>query len=184
MNDFLRNLRSAHKKDNSNSKRNLTGHYYPKEERRQTSDRRSNYPESLDNLLIALLDFLPEVANNVNKTTLNSDKLLANNNSVVEAKLRQLNSITQFFNNLNTLFSEDFFAQPFVQKTDTKKRTTASYTVGDHYTKNDILNIIKAMRKKGSTFGLIAEYLTDKGIPTFSGRGEWHAQTIHRLCKV
>jgi len=24
--------------------------------------------------------------------------------------------------------------------------------------------------------------LIELGQPTFSGRGEWHAQTIHRLC--
>jgi hypothetical protein len=42
---------------------------------------------------------------------------------------------------------------------------------------------MQALRKKGATFAQIADYLTQKGMPTFSGKGHWHAQTIHRLCR-
>nr|NJM03756.1 cbb3-type cytochrome c oxidase subunit II [Desulfobacula sp.] len=59
----------------------------------------------------------------------------------------------------------------------------ANDTLGTHYTKDEILSLIRTMRKKKATFAAIADYLKEKGIPTFSGRGEWHAQTIHRLCK-
>ncbi len=38
-------------------------------------------------------------------------------------------------------------------------------------------------RKDGNTFGQIAQQLEDQELPTFSGRGEWHAQTVHRICK-
>ena len=31
------------------------------------------------------------------------------------------------------------------------------------------------------TLEQVADYLTKNNIPTFSGRGRWHAQTIHRL---
>ena len=46
-----------------------------------------------------------------------------------------------------------------------------------------ILKIIKDLRTKGATFDQIAQHLVDIKQPTFSGRGVWHAQTIHRLCK-
>ena len=101
------------------------------------------------------------------------------NAMLVEAKIRQHNAISHFFDNLNKLFSDDFFTRPSAKKT----KLTTSYASGTHYTKDDILSIIRTMRKKGSTFAIIADYLKEKGIPTFSGRGEWHAQTIHRLCK-
>jgi len=44
------------------------------------------------------------------------------------------------------------------------------------------MDIIESMRKEGATFDQVAKRLVDLGQPTFSGRGEWHAQTIHRLC--
>ncbi len=45
-----------------------------------------------------------------------------------------------------------------------------------------IMDIIQSMRAEGSTFDQVASRLVELGQPTFSGRGEWHAQTIHRLC--
>jgi hypothetical protein len=50
-------------------------------------------------------------------------------------------------------------------------------------TKTEVVDIIQEMRNSRCTFGEIAEELKKRGIPTFSGRGEWHAQTIHRLCR-
>ena len=45
-----------------------------------------------------------------------------------------------------------------------------------------VMDIINSMRAESATFGQIASRLIELGQPTFSGRGEWHAQTIHRLC--
>jgi len=45
-----------------------------------------------------------------------------------------------------------------------------------------IMDIIHSMRAEGATFDQVASHLVELGQPTFSGRGEWHAQTIHRLC--
>ena len=48
--------------------------------------------------------------------------------------------------------------------------------------REEIMDIIHTMREEGATFDRIAARLVSLGQPTFSGRGEWHAQTIHRLC--
>jgi len=48
--------------------------------------------------------------------------------------------------------------------------------------RDEIMDIIQNMRDNGATFDQVAKHLVDLGQPTFSGRGEWHAQTIHRLC--
>ena len=45
-----------------------------------------------------------------------------------------------------------------------------------------VMDIIHTMRAEGATFDMVASRLVELGQPTFSGRGEWHAQTIHRLC--
>ncbi|MCG8685466.1 MAG: hypothetical protein MI892_11360 [Desulfobacterales bacterium] len=48
--------------------------------------------------------------------------------------------------------------------------------------RDEIMDIINSMREEGATYDQVAKRLIDLGQPTFSGRGEWHAQTIHRLC--
>ncbi len=50
--------------------------------------------------------------------------------------------------------------------------------------RDEVMNIIDVMRKQGATYDQVAQHLVDLGQPTFSGRGEWHAQTIHRLCNA
>jgi hypothetical protein len=45
-----------------------------------------------------------------------------------------------------------------------------------------VMDIIHGMRAENATFDQVASRLIELGQPTFSGRGEWHAQTIHRLC--
>jgi len=48
--------------------------------------------------------------------------------------------------------------------------------------REEVMEIIQSMRSQGKTFDEVAQHLVALGQPTFSGRGEWHAQTIHRLC--
>jgi len=180
MSDFLRNLRSSHKKNPSDPKRNLDGHFYPQNNRRKQQDRRtSTSPGNRESIWDSLQDLLPQVVENSSSLTFQLERMVEQNDLFVEAKIRQYNTIATFFENLNKFFNDDFF----VKNSDMQAKATASYASGTHYTKDDILTIIRTMREKGSTFSIIADYLKDKGIPTFSGRGEWHAQTIHRLCK-
>jgi len=180
MNDFLRNLRSSNKKGSSDPKRNLDGHYYPQNDRRKSLDRRTTHSENLESLWVTLQDSIPQLVDSSAMISLHMEKMIEQNDLLNQAKIRQNNAVSIFFENLNKMLSEDFSVKP----TDDKQpKATASYASGTHYTKDDILTIIRTMRKKGSTFAIIADYLREKGIPTFSGRGEWHAQTIHRLCK-
>ncbi len=47
--------------------------------------------------------------------------------------------------------------------------------------REEAMEVIHRMRNQGATFNQIAEYFIENGQPTFSGKGKWHAQTIHRL---
>jgi hypothetical protein len=49
--------------------------------------------------------------------------------------------------------------------------------------REDVRKIALELRDKGMTYKQIAQYLDDEKIPTFSGKGGWHAPTIHKLCK-
>lgn len=46
-----------------------------------------------------------------------------------------------------------------------------------------VMEVIAEMREKNATYHEIAERLDAEGLKTFSGRGQWHAQTVHRLCQ-
>jgi len=71
-----------------------------------------------------------------------------------------------------------------------KRRKTASEKTAETAVSNgtgllpreEVMTIIHTMRDEGATYDQIAKHLVNLGQPTFSGRGEWHAQTIHRLC--
>lgn len=45
----------------------------------------------------------------------------------------------------------------------------------------ELTSQMKKMRRRGFTYKTIAKHLNDGDVPTFSGSGRWHAQTIHRL---
>jgi hypothetical protein len=49
--------------------------------------------------------------------------------------------------------------------------------------REDVRKIALSLRDEGKTYKEIAQYLMDNEIPTFSGKGGWHAPTIHKLCK-
>ena len=50
-------------------------------------------------------------------------------------------------------------------------------------THEEVRKIALSLREQGKTYKEIAQYLDDEKIPTFSGKGGWHAPTIHKLCK-
>ncbi len=69
-----------------------------------------------------------------------------------------------------------------VPRQETVKEPSAANDRVELMGRKEIMDIIYSMRDQGATFEQVAKYLTDLGQPTFSGRGEWHAQTVHRLC--
>lgn len=50
--------------------------------------------------------------------------------------------------------------------------------------KDQILGIIAEMRNSGATYDQIAFHLEQEKVPTLSGRGRWHPQTVHRACRM
>ncbi len=48
--------------------------------------------------------------------------------------------------------------------------------------RKSVLDMIGAMRKEQLSYEKIARALESQGVPTFSGKGAWHSQTISKLC--
>ena len=188
MNDFLRNLRSSHKKETPPPRKSMDSHYYPQPDRRTAMDRRTVPPQvpqppqhsgkTGDNINQSMGEILPMVLDNTTALMEQVEKMATINEMMMESRIRKNNAVADFFEGLSNMLQNtdpDMMPPP--------PKTTTSYASGTHYTKDDILSIIQNMRDQGTTFSIIADSLREKGIPTFSGRGEWHAQTIHRLCK-
>lgn len=45
----------------------------------------------------------------------------------------------------------------------------------------EFLKLMKHMRKNGAQYHEIADDFNGRGFPTVSGRGRWHAQSVHRM---
>ncbi|MFH0997363.1 MAG: hypothetical protein V1844_17980 [Pseudomonadota bacterium] len=48
--------------------------------------------------------------------------------------------------------------------------------------RESIIEMIGALRKEEMSYEKIARSLEKQGIPTFSGKGAWHSQTVSKLC--
>lgn len=184
MSDFLKNLRSSHKKEPTNLRKPFENHYYPpQQDRRMNRDRRNAghyHDNKMENLPQHTGNLIPEILENLTTISELMERLVISTESLNKVKVKQSEVMTDFFTTLQSMMN----TAPKEPETHTgSPRATTSYASGTHYTKDEILSMIRDMRDQGATFAIIADYLQEKGIPTFSGRGEWHAQTIHRLCK-
>lgn len=93
-------------------------------------------------------------------------------------------SAAEFFDTLSyLLFGTTQAPQKSSEPITTFSGNTGYRLNSSRYSKEEVIAVMRSMRKEGATLLQIADYLKDKGIPTFSGRGEWHAQTVHRLCR-
>lgn len=54
----------------------------------------------------------------------------------------------------------------------------------DNDTKQKIIQMILERREAGMSYNQIALKLTEEGIPTFSGKGKWHSQTVQKIGKA
>jgi len=72
-------------------------------------------------------------------------------------------------------------AKPKVVKAKTAQKTASKKASGA--VRSNAMKVIKAQRKKGLSFEKIARYLESRKIPTFSGKGKWRGQTVHKLYK-
>ncbi|MGM0643903.1 MAG: hypothetical protein ACQETC_09025 [Thermodesulfobacteriota bacterium] len=185
MSDFLKNLRGSQGKQPKTRKELGGQRYYPQVERRQMKDRRKDNllssPE-INELAENLNELLPVLNENMASIAVSMERIAETNEYLAESKVEQNNVINDLLRNLNDLAARVETPAASGAPGPVKYAAT-SYENGTRYTKDEILSIIQEMRKEGETFSSIAAYLKKKGIPTFSGRGDWHAQTIHRLCR-
>lgn len=204
MNDFLQSIRNgSFSKDNGNNSKPR----YNSQRPRRAYEPNGNYPRNngneqkfrprmsgnglpADETLVTIKDTLASIL-----TSQEASLAFAERRAIAEE--RKAEAFEFIANHIARLTGEDFIGRehataPITQTDDTPCDTVDAAPQAEMETevsasdmnKDDILAIIADMRRDGSTYHEIASHLVDLNLPTFSGRGKWHAQTIHRLCQT
>ena len=178
MSDFLKSLRTS-KQKNSTTRKSMGSYHSSNAERRHLKNRRNanfnNLPQNEE-----LTKILHE---NISTIAVNIEKAVDIQELLGESEIEKNNATTTLIKNISDFLTGNNLPHGIQGQPRGEPVVTTSYASGTRYTKDEVLDIIKTMRKDRATFATIAAYLKEKRIPTFSGRGDWHAQTIHRLCK-
>ena len=147
--------------------------HYKGDERRSGNIRRSHREEGSSKTPDELTPYIKEY---ITESLKNQKRLIKINQQKADVETRKTDAIESFFS-----FIKDFIGSD-LSKRITKGRGRYKTKLPDTKHKK-VFKIIAKMREKNETYEDIADYLEKEGIPTFSGRGHWHAQTVHRLCR-
>jgi hypothetical protein len=187
MNDFLHSLRNTMDKRNDKNRRNYNGNQFnPADRRRPKDPRYGNNRQPMDNhpLNQLLTELLPEIKKSLGSLAENQERLIATGVQRAAAEARKadaLEKIAELLAKLTDLPQSD----PRLSATLAPLLSPAllPHACQPGYDREPVLATIRALREKGLSFSAIAAHLTENGIPTFSGKGRWCGQTVHKLIK-
>ncbi|MDY6824534.1 MAG: hypothetical protein SWH68_12165 [Thermodesulfobacteriota bacterium] len=157
MNDFLKNLRSNQGYQQQKQ--------YPQKHKNNRNDnktRNSNQKEGPDSMKILLDELTPAIKQFLDKVAENQERMVVANEKKVALLEKIEENMPEYIR-----YATGFKKQSRRRNIDERKQK--------------ILDMIKKLRDENMTYEEVAEYLDKNNVPTFSGRGRWHAQTIHRL---
>lgn len=175
MDDFLYNLRKEAEK--RNRRHSNMQQQYKRADRGASKDRR-NYNRKSDNNQLA--EILSEIKTLLATITINQNRKA----DIEERKADVLKNISDQFNAL--LSTVDRFPETIKSTPKSKDECSEDTHVKEYFnykSRDEVTNIVLKMRGEGKTYKKIAHYLEVQNIPTFSKKGEWHAQTIHKIYK-
>jgi hypothetical protein len=180
MSDFLKNLRSGQEKQPSRfaNKQYHDARQYAGNEKRNGMDRRTGkhgkqgqrdvLAEVIHELTPAIKEYLIESADSQRRMT-----------EIEEEKAKTEEKKIKMFEDLVTYLKTDGMEALVALKDEKKKKKKVKKPLDANRKK--VMQIIAKMRANGETFDNIALYLQKEKLQTFSNRGQWHAQTVHRL---
>ncbi|MDY6904581.1 MAG: hypothetical protein SWH61_07840 [Thermodesulfobacteriota bacterium] len=157
MNDFLKNLRS-----NQGYQQQKQYPQKHKNTRNDSKGKNSNQKDGSDAVKVLLEELAPAIKQFLEKVADNQERMVAAHEKKVELLEKIEGNIPEYFR-----YATGFRKQSRRRNIDERKQK--------------ILDMIKKLRDENMTYEEVAEYLDKNNVPTFSGRGRWHAQTIHRL---
>ncbi len=174
MDDFLYNLRRE--SDKRNKRQSHMQQQYRGPDRRTGKDKR-NYQRRPD--LEQIAEIMPEIKNLLGAIS-------TNQNRMAEIEEQKVKAIEKVSDQLAEIIASGRGIGGVITDSAEKKVAVGLGAVAlevSQVDRDEITKLVLDMRQKGSTYKEIASHLEENNIPTFSGKGEWHAQTIHKICK-
>jgi hypothetical protein len=179
MNDFLKNLRSQQKDRYPGSYRapSESKQPYPHPDRRSGGDRRSHYSSKFnaDIVMKKISELVPDIKLVMSTVNEANEKIM----DVLDRQIEIEEERNEIFESIGR--SLEIIAEKGIGFSDSDAADSSKLKKISKDEKNKILDLIVSMRENNSTYEQIADYLEAERIPTFSNKGHWHAQTIHRL---
>lgn len=141
-------------------------------DRRKNRTKRPQTEEMLARFLTELSPTIKAFLESVSESQLRQVKANELRTRAEEEKVNAITALTEYLKSdgMQTLLN---------QSEGRKKKTKARKPIDP--IRKKVMEIISDRRNKGETFDQIALYLEKENVQTFSGKGQWHAQTIHRL---
>ncbi len=186
MSDYYQNYRSGNRPPRTyeNGVYNPQDRQNPNFRRKNPNQRRSEGSEQLEAML---RDLLPVMSKTLEAITDHQRRLTDEVENKVRTEERKVTALEVIAASLRKHLVGDMeieeSPQPVIAIENEENTVIEPPASSGEMTRENIVQIIHEMYDAGSTYNEIAQYLENKNIPTFSGRGNWHAQTIHRLYK-
>ncbi len=134
-----------------------------------------------DRVAELLNETLPTLKSLMDTMTEHQRSIIDTGERRADAEERRVRAMESIAESLQYLVGGGTFSLP---EADRPVEVRPALTAGANRPDRDsVLSIIFSMRDEGATYGQIAGHLDSLHIPTFSGKGRWHAQTVHRVCK-
>ena len=192
MSDFLKNLKMNKERGGDNRHHQpYRDNYHHNYDRRNDLERRNNFQRkpNYENPMATLAKLLPDIQNLLETIADNQKSQVDIYERISKAEERVNRSLGQIASALRViairLVPESADELPKVESISSVNEQDSSLeSAQSEISKQDkdrVIRMIVQMRDNGSTYEVIAQHLDNENIATFSNRGKWHAQTIHRL---
>lgn len=187
MSDFLHQLRANkndrrfNKKrrqyDHQNGNQNIVYDRRGNNEHRRNAQRTAAVPEHLSALSVEMMTAIRDLLEGLAE---NQIRMAAAEERRAEAMENVAASLATIAN--NRLEHREMETKGIQEISIAKKAKRQARLAADPK-RQRVMEIISQMREQNATYQEIAQALEAENLPTFSGRGSWHAQTVHRLCR-
>lgn len=188
MDDFLHNLR---KNTDRNYEKRRSNPQYRGPERRGLRDQQHRPFQRRTDSSEMMAEVMPELKSLLTRIEESQKKIVELTERSVEATERQADIFETIAVILQRWFESGssapamggtISAKPLnetVRDDLIEESVVAAPTIMD---RDEVIDLIVSLREGGMTYKEIAQRLEDENIPTFSGKGAWHAQTVHKVC--
>jgi hypothetical protein len=188
MDDFLHNLRKNAERNNYDKRNKPYGNpQYRGPERRGGRDQQRRPYQKRNEFQEVMAEIAPEIKSVLISMEEGQKRMQDAIERTADAQERQAEVLESIAEMMRRVFdgSIESATTSDPQGRGEKESSEASFfhPTASVVERDAVIDLILGLRQDGMTYKEIAQHLEDENIPTFSGKGAWHAQTVHKVCK-